>query len=221
VLYHGVLETMDAQLAPLFDYVRKSEQLRENTIVLVMSDNGPEPGAGTPGPFRGRKGQLYEGGVRAPLIVWAPGQIGAENLGDVNSASVLAAFDLSPTLLSLAGVAVPTDIHFDGEALPEVLLGPSQASRSRLLFFRRPPDRGAAANGRDLPDLAVRDGRWKLLCEYDGSAPQLYDLEADRGERKNVADGHEDVVTRLTTVVVAWHESLPPDNGATYHAPAG
>jgi uncharacterized sulfatase len=221
VLYHGVLEAMDAQLAALFDYVRSSEQLREHTIIVVLSDNGPEPGAGSPGPFRGRKGQLYEGGVRAPLIVWAPGRIDAKSVGDVNTESVLAAFDLPPTLLSIAGVKTPAAVSFDGEALPEVLLGRSKASHSTPLFYRRPPDRGAAANGQDLPDLAVRQGRWELLCEYDGSAPQLYELATDRSERKNLAAEHQDVVSRLTAAVVAWHKALPADNGATYREPGG
>jgi arylsulfatase A-like enzyme len=221
VLYHGVLEEMDEQLATLLDFVRESEQLRENTIIVVLSDNGPEPGAGSPAPFRGRKGQLYEGGVRAPLIVWAPGRMNAESVGGVNAESVLAAFDLPVTLLGLAGAAAPMNVRFDGEALPDVLLGRSQASRSAPLFFRRPPDRGAAANGQDLPDLAVREGRWKLLCEYDGSAPQLYDMATDRGERTNLAEGHAELVKRLTAAVVAWHQSLPADKGATFRAPGG
>jgi uncharacterized sulfatase len=76
-LYHGVVETMDEQLHPLFDAIRNSPTLRENTLVIFASDNGPEPGAGTAGPFRGTKGQLYEGGIREPLIVWGPGLIPA------------------------------------------------------------------------------------------------------------------------------------------------
>ena len=55
------------------------------------------------------------------------------------------------------------------------------------MFFRRPPDRDAFYGDNDLPDLAVRDGKWKLLCEYDGSEAELYDLENDRSETKNLA----------------------------------
>ena len=72
-LYHGVLDTMDEQLGELFDYIRGSEALRDNTLILVCSDNGPEQGAGRAGPFRGHKTQLYEGGIRSPLVVWGPG----------------------------------------------------------------------------------------------------------------------------------------------------
>ncbi|MGH7127166.1 MAG: sulfatase-like hydrolase/transferase, partial [Planctomycetaceae bacterium] len=74
-LYHGVLDTMDEQLGVLFDVIRGDETLRDNTLILLCSDNGPEPGAGSAGPFRGSKGMLYEGGIRSPLIVWGPGLI--------------------------------------------------------------------------------------------------------------------------------------------------
>ena len=215
-LYLGVLDTMDEQLGVLFDYIRRSDELRENTLILVCSDNGPEPGAGSAGPFRGAKTMLYEGGVRSSLVVWGPRLVDPDCNGVVNRKSVFAAIDLVPTLLAVAGVAAPEDVEFDGEALAEVLLGKSEASRSQPLFFRRPPDREAFYGEEDLPDLSVRDGRWKLLCEYDGSKPQLYDLAADREETNNVAADHPDLVKRLTAAVIAWHKSMPPDNGPTY-----
>ena len=59
----------------------------------------------------------------------------------------------------------------------------------------------------------MREGDWKLLCEYDGTKPQLYDLAKDRAETTNVAEQHADVVERLTKAVLAWHQSVPPDNG--------
>ena len=217
-LYHAVLEVMDEQLAPLFDHIRGSEKLRANTIILVCSDNGPEPGAGSAGPFRGAKTMLYEGGVRSPLIVWAPGRgmIGASKAGTINKDSIVAAIDLPPTLLTIAGIEAPTDVRFDGEALPDVLLGKSDASRKAPLFFRRPPDRASADRRPNLPDLAMREGNWKLLCEYDGSRPELYDLAADRCEKQNVAADHAEIVKRMTAALLAWHKSMPPDNGANY-----
>ncbi|MFT6562492.1 MAG: putative sulfatase, partial [Limisphaerales bacterium] len=66
---------------------------------------------------------------------------------------------------------------------------------------------------KDLPDLAVRKGDWKFLCEYDGTDPQLYNLKTDRGETKNLASGHPKLVGKLTKPLIAWHKSLPPDNG--------
>ncbi|MHC4398444.1 MAG: sulfatase-like hydrolase/transferase [Planctomycetota bacterium] len=214
-LYLGVLDTMDEQLGVLFDYIRGSDGLRANTLILVCSDNGPEPGAGSAGPFRGAKTMLYEGGVRSPLVVWGPGWIETAKAGTVNETSILAAIDLVPTLLAVAGVPAPDGIEFDGQALPDVLTGKSGASRAEPLFFRRPPDRDSF-HEENLPDLAVRDGQWKLLCEYDGADPQLYDLTTDRGETTNLAAGRPDVVQRLTAALLAWHESMPPDNGAIF-----
>jgi arylsulfatase A-like enzyme len=217
-LYLGVLDTMDEQLGAVFDHVRGSDALRNSTLILVCSDNGPEPGAGSAGPFRGAKTMLYEGGIRSPLVVWGPGLVEPEKVGTVNRTSVLAAIDLVPTLLTIAGVEAP-DARFDGQGLPGVLLGGSEASRDEPLFFRRPPDRDAFYGVPDLPDLAVRHGKWKLLCEYDGSQPQLYDLDADPGETADLSARHPDVVQRLTRAVVAWHESMPPDKGETYRPP--
>lgn len=212
-LYLAVLEEMDRQLARILDHVRNTPALRENTLILVCSDNGPELGAGKATPFRGYKTQLYEGGIRSPLVVWGPGLIPQEHAGRTNETSVFAAFDLAPSLLKIVGVETPTGIEFDGEALPDVVLGKSNASRQQPLFFRRPPDRDSFYGEADLPDLAVRDGDWKLLCEYDGSDPQLYDLSKDPSETTNLTKEFPEIVKKLGDAVLAWHRSMPADNG--------
>ncbi|MGH7199802.1 MAG: sulfatase-like hydrolase/transferase [Planctomycetaceae bacterium] len=222
-LYHGVLDTMDEQLGVLFDVIRGDETLRDNTLILLCSDNGPEPGAGSAGPFRGSKGMLYEGGIRSPLIVWGPGLIPASQAGRRNEASVLSAMDLAPSLLAVAGVEPPSDATFDGENLADVLLGKMDASRTAPLFWRRPPDRKSfpRLGVPSQPDLAIREGDWKLLCDYDGSRPRLYDLAQDRAETTDIAKSHPEIVSRLTAAVLAWHKAMPPDNGPTYEsAPA-
>ena len=214
VLYHAVLETMDQQLGALFEFVRGKPALRDNTLILVCSDNGPEPGAGSAGSFKGAKATLFEGGVRSPLVVWGPGFVAADKAGQNNTTSVLAAFDLVPSLLRFAGAKPDAGVSFDGENLLETLLGKSTASRQAPIFWRRPPDRKASPYGLPpQPDLAVREGSWKFLCEYDGSKPELYDLAKDSGEKTNLASQQPDVVKRLTASVLAWHRSMPPDNG--------
>ncbi|MBL9190535.1 MAG: sulfatase-like hydrolase/transferase [Opitutaceae bacterium] len=214
-LYLSVLEAMDRQFGKLFDRLRADPALRDNTLVLVCSDNGPEPGAGSAGPFRGAKTTLYEGGVRSPLIVWGPGLIAARSAGSHDETSVLAAFDLPPSLLAVAGVPASREIAFDGENHAPALLGRGAAKRAAPIMWRRPPDRKTwpPAFTEPLPDLSIRDGDWKLLCDYDGTKPQLYDLATDRGETRNVAAAQPAIVARLTTTVVAWHRSLPPDRG--------
>jgi uncharacterized sulfatase len=84
--------------------------------------------------------------------------------GTSNKKSIFSAIDLVPTLLEITGTKVPEGIKFDGESLPSVLLGKSIESRKQDLHFRRPPDRDSFYAVKDLPDLAIRSGKWKLLC---------------------------------------------------------
>ncbi len=214
-LYLSVLEEMDRQFGQLFDHIRNTPTLRDNTLILICSDNGPEPGAGSAGPFRGGKTTLYEGGTRSPLIAWGPGLIEKSKHGTHNETSVFAAFDLVPSLLGIAKIATPKDTVFDGENLEPILLGQSTDSRIAPIFWRRPPDRKTASPTlpERLPDLAMREGDWKLLCDYDGSNAQLYDLAKDRAETTNLSAEHPDIVSRLSQAVLAWHQSMPPDNG--------
>ena len=212
-LYLSVLEEMDRQLGKLFDLIRDDEALRENTLVLVCSDNGPEKGAGTAGPFRGFKTHLYEGGIRSSLVAWGPGLV--KKSDHVDRESVFSAIDLVPTLIEICGAKPAAGVTYDGEVLTKTLLGEG-GSRQQPLFFRRPPDRDAFYGVLDLPDLAMRQGKWKLLCEYDGSNAELFDLKTDRGEKTNVAAKHEDIAKKMADSVVTWHKSMPADNGATY-----
>jgi uncharacterized sulfatase len=210
-LFLSVLEEMDRQLGKLFDHVRNNPDLADNTLILACSDNGPEKGAGVAGPFRGFKTHLYEGGIRSSLVAWAPKLMNKEVQGTINKKSIFSAIDLVPTLLEIT--KTPKHANFDGESLPDVLLGKSNSSRKQDLLFRRPPDRDSFYGVEDLPDLAIRSGKWKLLCEYDGSDPSLYDLTKDRGEKNNLADEHLKIVQELSQKVIAWHKSMPPDNG--------
>lgn len=223
-LYLSVLREMDHQFGKLFDHIRDTPSLRDNTLVVICSDNGPEPGAGTTGPFRGVKGTLYEGGTRSPLIVWGPGLIDSSKTGFHNDTSVLAAIDLAPSLLKIAGVAAPEKVAFDGEELSAIFTGRETATRTKPIFWRRPPDRVDWSPKPKvtamLPDLSVRDGNWKLLCTYDGAEPQLYDLPKDPGEAKNLAEANPEIVKRLTAAALAWHHSMPQDNGPQLGAEA-
>lgn len=209
-LYHGVLKAMDDQLGALFDRIRKDERLSKNTIILLASDNGPEIGAGSAGPLRGSKGQLYEGGIRSPLIVWAPAFHNDNVKGTKNETTILSSIDLVRSLMTLTGAEPPEGYESDGEDLAAVLLGLSQAQRGGPLFWRRPPDRPGPADDR-WPDLAVRDQQWKLVCEIDGSNPRLYNLENDIGESRNVSKTHPRITNRLKTAVLEWNATLPVD----------
>jgi uncharacterized sulfatase len=207
-LYLGVVQAADEQLGELFDFVRKDPALRDNTLIVLASDNGPEPGAGSAGPLRGHKGNLYEGGVREPLIVWGPGLVKQSAAGKTNDTTVVAGVDLLPSVLAIAGAKAPEGVSLDGEDLGASLVGREQAARSKPLFWLRPPDRpGPAAD--PFPDLAVRDGDWKLLVDEDGGRTQLYDLANDPGEKNNLAGKMPQIAGRLTKRVIDWRRSLP------------
>jgi arylsulfatase A-like enzyme len=208
-LYLAVLEEMDRQFGKLFDYIAGEESLRDNTLMLICSDNGPEKGAGSAGKFRGYKTQLFEGGIRSPLIAWGPGLVDVKASGTRDKNSVLAAIDLTPSLLALAGAKAPVGTQYDGENLLDTLLGKSEVTRKAPLYFSRPPDRKSFYGTDNLPDLAMREGNWKLLCDYDGSSPSLYDLAADLGETKNLADDRQEILGRMTGKLLAWHKSMP------------
>jgi arylsulfatase A-like enzyme len=218
-LYLAVLEEMDRQLGKLFDRVRKDPELADNTMILICSDNGPDPGAGSALPLRGYKTHLYEGGIRSPLVVWAPGLMNKESAGTVNKTSVFSAMDLVPSLADLCKVPLPKKVIFDGEQLTDILLCKSDRSRKEPIFFRRPPDRDAFWGVKNLPDLAVRSGKWKLLCEYDGENAELYDLVKDPSESKDLADQVPEIRDRLVKLVTDWHQRMPADNGPTLAAP--
>jgi uncharacterized sulfatase len=203
--YYAVLKAMDEQLSPLLDYIRGHDRLRENTIIALASDNGPEPGAGSAGIFRGHKGQLYEGGIRSPLIVWAPGLMPAGVAGSKNETTWLASVDLMRSMLSLALVEPPAEVRLDGEDLSQTLIGKARQTRKQPLFWNRPPDRPGPEQDR-WPDLAVREGDWKLLVMSDGSRPQLYDLRQDPRETRNLAAQHPHRVKELHAKLSEWWE---------------
>ena len=214
-LYHAVLDSMDEQLGPLFDRIRNDPSLRNNTLLLLCSDNGPEHGAGSAAPLRGAKTWLYEGGVRSPLIVWGPGMLAPGTAGTTNADSVLCALDLNRSLYDIAGIAPPRGATLDGENLADTLLGKAKQSRRAPIFWRRPPDRPGFGHGfdEDNPDLAVREGKWKYYVNYDGSGRQLYDLSTDVSETKNVAGDNPAVADRLHRAVWEWNAALPADAG--------
>lgn len=211
-LYQAVVSAMDQQLGSLFERIRSDPKLRENTMVLITSDNGPEPGAGSAGPFSGTKGSLYEGGIREPLIVWAPGLIAGNKAGSTNSTSAICSIDLNRSLHKITGTSIPGGVTPDGEEVSEILIGKTARQRSAPIFWRRPPDRPGPPDAAH-PDLAVREGNWKCQVSYDGKKVRLYDLTKDEPETRDVAGEHPEIAARMSKSVLAWNAKLPADAG--------
>jgi uncharacterized sulfatase len=199
--YLGVIEEMDRQLGRVFDFIRARPSLRGNTLILLASDNGPEDGLGLTGGLRGGKARLYEAGIRSPLIGWSHA-IPSAAVGSTNEKTVLAAMDVAPSILALANVRSAADVRFDGLDLADALLGRASPRREQPIMWVRPPDRPGPENR--WPDLAIREGDFKLLVFRDGSRPELFNLADDPGESTNLADQHPDLVRRLSDQVIQW-----------------
>lgn len=216
--YLATIVKMDRALGNLFDRLKDMGQF-DNTVIVVTSDNGPsalqryyKDGTTAPGSvlaLRGRKGSLYEGGIRQPLIVSWPGHVKA---GYRDERTVGQGVDLLPTLTSLAGVRTPGSLA--GMDLTPVLQGRVITKRPAIFWSFGAPKasqqpRGPFKTADRAPHLAVRDGKWKLLAEPDGSEVQLYDLEADPSEAVNLASKQPGLRDRLLKRLVGWGSRLP------------
>ena len=212
----AVMEENDRQIGRLRAGL-KALGIERDTLLVFTSDNGPLPtlDGERSGGLRGSKLSLYEGGVRLPFLAVWPGRIQA---GVTDDTTVLSAVDVFPTVCKLVGAALPADLTQDGEDRSAALLGTPQPGRARPLFweygrndtaFAYPiPGNGARAGDRS-PNLAIRDGRWKLLVNDDGKGAELYDLSADRAEERNLAAALPELTATLTRRVLEWRRSLP------------
>jgi len=206
--FRPVLRVMDREIGRLMDGI-KALGLDGDTLVVFASDNGALPtfGGARSGGFRGSKLSLYEGGIRLPFIVRWPGRVPA---GRVDRDSVIAAVDLLPSLCVLAGAQLPAGAP-DGQDLSAAYLGRG-VTRTAPLFWEYGRNHAGFKfpEGRDRsPNIAVRDGRWKLLINADGSEAELYDLAADPAENHNLAAAQPLVTARLTAAALGWRHSLP------------
>ncbi|NOZ24304.1 MAG: arylsulfatase [Planctomycetes bacterium] len=186
----AMITRMDRDIGRLLALLKELD-IGENTIVFFSSDNGPhQEGGARPdffdsnGPLRGIKRDLYEGGIRVPMIVRWPGKIKPGTVSD----QVWAFWDFLPTAAEIAGVQPPDGI--DGISMLPALLGREQTQHNYLYWEFH--ERGTA--------MAVRMGKWKAVRPLPKSPIELYDLSKDIGEEHNVADQHSDVVAKAATI---------------------
>lgn len=208
--FFAVLAELDRQIGRILDKLDELE-LADETIVVFTSDNGPTDWPryydrgwrppGYTGPFFGRKWSLFEGGIRMPFIVRWPNKVAA---GTTDDSSVVVAMDILPTITALTQADLPDDV-FDGEDRSSVLLG--QPSERNSPVFWEYGVHGSIAPGKPehrSPQLAMRDGHWKLLCNPDGSSLMLFNLENDMGERHDLSASRTDVVARMKPILIDW-----------------
>jgi arylsulfatase A-like enzyme len=190
--YAATIEAVDQNVGRIMQALDRLK-LTEETIVIFTSDNG-----GTQqytAPLRGSKGQLYEGGIRVPLVVSWPGLKRRGSKCDAPVSSV----DWYPTLLELAGVDPPTSQTLDGVSLVPVLRGAGELSRKRL-FWHFP-----CYVGKATPSSAVRDGDFKLIEFFeDGGGHELYNLKTDPNEQHDLARSMPDKAAAMYRTLQAW-----------------
>jgi arylsulfatase/arylsulfatase A len=186
--------------------------LAGDTIVAFLSDNGPQEPRYNAG-LRGRKGTVYEGGIRVPCFLRWPGHFEAGRTLD----AVAAHIDLMPTLLDACGVAPPEGVALDGRSLLPLLTGRAASLPERALFFQW--HRGDAPE--PLRAFAAREGRWKLVqpegvgegAKVEDPHLALYDIEADPFEERDVSAAHPEVVARLREAYLAWFRDVSATRG--------
>ena len=169
----------------------RSHGLEENTLVFFISDNGGPTGVTEADntPLRGAKGQVYEGGIRVPFVARWKGR-----LTPGVYAQPVSSLDLFPTICGVAGVK--SSAKLDGVDLLPFLSGARKGAPHERLFWR--------TGGGVL--YAVREGKWKLVVRE--GQPELYDLDADIGERRNLAGEQPGVVARMDGARQAWDREL-------------
>ena len=204
-----MIEQLDSAIGRVVGAL-SSNGIADRTIVIFMSDNGGLSTAeGHPTsnlPFRAGKGWPYEGGIREPMIICAPGITKAGSVCDTPVIST----DYYPTLLQLAGLPLLPEQHQDGVSLVPLLKGGDLAQRP--LFWHYPH----YANQGGPPCGTIRDGDWKLVEWYEDGRMELFNLRNDMAETKNLADQNPDKVTTLHTRLIAWrkevHAVMPTPN---------
>jgi arylsulfatase A-like enzyme len=196
--YAAMVESMDIAVGMVLDKLR-ALGIDDQTHVVFTSDNGglsTAEGHNTSNlPLSGGKGWLFEGGVRVPLIIRSPSaSIGKGAVCDAPTTAT----DLYPTALSLLGLPLHPQQHLDGVSLAPLLNG-------------EPVDRGPIfwhyphySNQGGFPGGAIRDGRWKLIQRYEDGSVELYDLELDIAETRNMAKDDSQRVAEMQQRLEEW-----------------
>jgi len=184
----AMITRMDAEIGALLQQL-KALKIHTNTIVFFTSDNGPHKEGGidpkffnSSGPLRGIKRDMYEGGIRVPMIVWWPGRIKPGTVSD----QVWAFWDFLPTAAEIAGAKPPENI--DGISMLPTLLGRAQTNQHEFFYWEF-HEKGSKQ--------AVRMGDWKAVRMEPGKPLELYNLKSDVSESVDVAESHPDVVAKI------------------------
>lgn len=217
-VYAAMVEHVDNSVGRILKKV-KDLGLAENTLVVFFSDNGglvsrfddiplihkskqhyyqDDPllyVASSNAPLRAEKGTLYEGGVREPMILWWPGSVEGGQVSDALISSV----DFLPTFADLAGVQLPDYQKFDGISLVDIMEG-GIPDPDRSLYWHYP------VYHHDIPASSIRKGKWKLIHKLVDNSMELYELDEDLEESKNLAEDYPELVSELSQQLESWRK---------------
>ncbi len=212
-VYAGMVEAMDQAAGKVLDKL-EALALTDNTVVILMSDNGGlSTSEGHPTsnlPLRAGKGWLYEGGIREPMIIRWPGHTAPGSICQVPVIST----DFYPTLLDIAGLPARPDQHLDGVSLTPLLHGEKNLERQSLFWhFPHYGNQGAR------PGAVIRKGPYKLIEYYEDGRLELFQVEADPGEQYNLINTEPARVPAMRTELHSWLEEVearPPSPNPNY-----
>jgi len=205
--YAAMVKSMDLAVGRVLDSL-EARGIADETVIIFTSDNGGltqrygvHDDFTENLPLRLGKGSAYEGGVRVPTIVKWPGVTKAGSVCDEPVMTI----DLYPTLAAIAGVEErpPANDPMDGASITP-LLKDSTATLNRDLFWHFPHYHA----GGDSPYTVIRSKNWRLIEFHEDGALELYDLDKDLGESKNLASSHPEVVKKLHQKLNTWRKDV-------------
>lgn len=205
---YGMVENIDDNVGRLLKQL-DDLKLAENTIVLFLTDNGPN-GVRFNGGMKGTKGSVHEGGVRVPLFVRWPGQIRPGTVVQETTAHI----DLLPTLNDLCGIEPRGSLPIDGRSLAPLLRGSTQGWPDRLLFTHQ-SRRGSV----EPTPGSVRSRQYRLA--NTGKGWELYDMLSDPGQKQDLSARKPEVVSRLREAYETWFSDVTEGGFERIPTPVG
>lgn len=195
--YAGLIVSLDDNVGKILKSI-KEHGLEKNTIVIFTNDNGGQTATGADNtPLKGKKGTLWEGGVRVPWAMRWPEKIKAGGVID----QPIISMDILPTFVEASGQQSHANWKLDGRSFLPLITGAKKELPVRALHWRQHGSGGS---------IAVREGQWKLIHnrKESGAEPELYNLNQDISESNNTASEHPEVVQRLAQKMKVWESQL-------------
>lgn len=209
--YAAMIESVDSGIGKIFQTLSAAGTL-DNTLVILYSDNGGYGGATDNSPLRGSKGMLYEGGIRVPLAMKWPKVIKPNSICKVPVIGT----DLYPTLTKISGGTLPREQVMDGENILPLMKDAKGSLQRGAIYWHFPAYLQGKFKGarhadrffRTRPASVIRSGDWKLIEFFEDGGVELYHLNQDLSEQKNLANTQTDQRDALLKKLHDWRKQI-------------